>query len=164
MAITKAQKVAMVEHLTDVIGQGQSVTFVQFDGLSMVDTSALRQHLREEGVSYKVVKKTLLKRVLGDAGLSGDMPALEGNVAMAFGSDDPTASARMIQAFRKGHEDQLTIVGGVFEGTLQSLAQMQEIATIPSLQVLRGMFVNVLNAPIQGMAIVLGQLAEKRAA
>ena len=58
--------------------------------------------------------------------------------------------------------DKLTILGGIFEGKLVGAAQMQEIATIPSMQVLRGMFVNVINSPIQGLAIALNAIAQKK--
>ena len=59
-------------------------------------------------------------------------------------------------------EGKVSIVGGIFENQFKSLQEMMNIATIPSLQVLRGMFVNVINSPIQRFAVALGQIAEKR--
>ncbi len=55
------------------------------------------------------------------------------------------------------------ILGGVFDGVYKSKEEMTEIASIPSLQTLRGMFVNVINSPIQGLAVSLNQIAEKKA-
>jgi large subunit ribosomal protein L10 len=162
MAITREQKVDMLAEMGGILSAAKSVTFVQFNALGVEDTTSMRVKLQEEGVGYKVMKKTLIKRALLDAGIDGDMPELEGNIAVAYASEDPTASARGVFEFGKGHKEQLAIVGGVFEGRFQSREEMNDIATIPSLQVLRGMFVNVINSPIQGMAIVLKAIADKK--
>ena len=58
----------------------------------------------------------------------------------------------------------ITVVGGVFDGKYMTAAEMQAIAEIPEPQVLRGMFVNVINSPIQGMVIALSKIAEKKSA
>ena len=74
------------------------------------------------------------------------------------------APARLIHEFGKKLADRLVILGGIFEGKFVGQAQMQEIATIPSIKVLRGMFVNVINSPIAGLAIALKAVADKRSA
>ena len=56
----------------------------------------------------------------------------------------------------------LSIMGGVFEGMFADAAQMTAIATIPPVPVLRGMFVNVINSPIQRFAIALGEVAKTK--
>jgi large subunit ribosomal protein L10 len=163
MALTKDQKVELVKEFSSAIDSAESMTFVQFSGLSVDDATALRSALYEDGVSYKVAKKTLLKRALEAASVEGTLPPLEGNVAIAWSSDDATAAARGVHAFAKDHEENLSIIGGIFEGKYMSAEEMREIATIPGIDVLRGMFVNVINSPIQGLAIVLNQIAEKKA-
>lgn len=164
MAITKQQKVQILGELKEALDGAQAVTFVSFTGLGVDETTILRKELRENGVGYRVAKKTLLRRVLDAGSAEGDIPALEGNIAVAWSDDDLTAPARGIYDFRKGgREDNLAIVGGIFEGRYMDAAEMNEIATIPGMQTLRGMFVNVINAPIQGFVSVLGQIAEKKA-
>ena len=102
-------------------------------------------------------------RVAADkAGISGDIPELEGEIAVAYGKDDPTAPARGIHSFVKLHKNSLSIVGGIYEGGMLAAVGMQEIATIPPLEVLRGMFANVINSPIQGLAVALGVVAEQK--
>ncbi|MBU2330057.1 50S ribosomal protein L10, partial [Patescibacteria group bacterium] len=64
----------------------------------------------------------------------------------------------------KKHKDSLTIVGGIFDGAFADAVAMNAIATIPPVPVLRGMFVNVINSPIQGLVIALDQIREKKAA
>ena len=124
----------------------------------------MRRSLRANGVGYYVAKKTLIKRVLGEQGYAGTLPELPGEIALVWSKDDATAPARDVYEIGKKHKDSLTIVGGVWEGKFADALAMNAIATIPPLPVLRGMFVNVLNSPIQGMAIVLDQIREKKAA
>ena len=163
MAIKKEQKVEMLGRVTDLVKKAQSAVFVNFHGLSVSETTSLRSGLRSEGVSYLVAKKTLVKRALADAGVKGEQPALDGELAIAYG-EDLTAPARGIYEFQKTHKKNISILGGVFEGEFMNQEQMTGIATIPPTPVLRGMFVNVINSPIQGLVIALNQIAEKKTA
>lgn len=161
MAITKAKKQDILRKLEEVKDSSESIVFVSFNGMSVSDTTAMRADLREKGVGYFVAKKTLMKRAFGDA-FSGEMPELEGEIAVAY-SSDAVAPAQNIKDFAGKHKDNLAIVGGVFEGMFKTREEMVEIASIPSLDVLRGMFVNVINSPIQGLVIGLNAVAEKKA-
>ena len=163
MAITKAKKVEVVAKVSDAVANASSVVFVHFKGLSMEDTGAMRKSLRGDGVSYLVAKKTLIRHALAKKGYEGTMPELPGEIAIAWNEGDPTLAARDIYEHGKKHKDSLTIVGGIFEGAYQDAVAMNAIATIPPLPVLRGMFVNVLNSPIQGLVLALNAVAEKAA-
>ena len=161
MAITKAKKEEIVAKLNALKAGAESIVFVNFSKLSGNDVTAMRAALREANVQYFVAKKTLIKRAFADS-FEGEMPALEGEIAVAY-SDDAIAPAQNIKEFAAKHKGNLAIVGGVFQGVYKSQEEMTEIASIPALPVLRGMFVNVINAPIQGMAIVLDAYAQKKA-
>ena len=78
------------------------------------------------------------------------------------GRGDPTAPARGVYTFVKKYKDKLSIVGGIFEGHFLDAKEMNEIATIPPVETLRGMFANVINSPIQGLVIALNAIAEKK--
>ena len=121
----------------------------------------MRAKLREEGVGYFVAKKTLIRRAL-DGVFEGEIPTLDGEVALAY-SADAIAPAQNVRVFAKQFADNIAILGGVFEGVYKNKEEMTEIASIPALPVLRGMFVNVINSPIQGLAVALNQIAEKKA-
>ena len=161
MAITKKQKVDIIAKATDALKDAVSVVFVGFNKVTAKDTYTLRKELREEGISYFVAKKTLLKRALAEKGYEGTLPELPGEVAMAWTTNDPTAPARSISTFAKKHEG-LSILGGVFEGMFADASKMQAIGNLPSVPVLRGMFVNVINSPIQGLVIALDQIRQKK--
>jgi len=162
MAITKAKKGEILEKLKDIAGK-ESVVFVNFNGLPVTETAEMRSKLRASDVSYYVAKKTLVKKAFGESSVEGDLPELNGELAIAY-SDDLTASAREIFAFQKEHKDMLSIQGGVFENKFLSKSEMEEIAMIPGTDVLMGMFVNVINSPIQGFVVSLKAIADKKTA
>jgi len=170
MAKTKAEKAVILEKLEKALKESTSAVFVHFSKLNVADETAMRRALKKDGVSYFVAKKTLIRRALGalghlptgQAGKHDELP-LEGEVAVAYGGgEDTTAPARLIHEFGKKLVDKLSILGGIFEGKLAGQAAMREIATIPPMQTLRGMFVNVINSPIAGLAVALKAIADKR--
>jgi len=160
VAITKAKKQDILAKLGEVKEGADSIVFVHFEKLSLSDTTAMRKELREKGVGYFVAKKTLMKRAF-DGAFKGEMPTLDKEIAVAY-SADPMAPAQSMKEFGTNFKDKVSIVGGVFQGVYKNQAEMIEIASIPSLQVLRGMFVNVINSPIQGLVISLNALADKK--
>lgn len=161
MTITLDKKKELVASLEKSLKGANSVVFVKFDKLKVADANKLRRALQEQEVGYQVAKKTLLKRALTTRGISGDLPEIPGQVAIAYGTD-LLSPAREIFAFQKDHKDNISIVGGVFEGKYMNASEMMSIATIPPLQTLRAMFVNLINSPIQRFAVVVNAIAEKQ--
>src|SRR3989344_2577807 len=96
MAITKAKKVDIVSKLSDSFSKATSVVFLKFGKLSVADTSLMRKSLKADGTTYYVAKKTLIKRALADKGVTGELPELTGEVAVAWSATDATAPARGI--------------------------------------------------------------------
>ena len=160
MAITKSKKEEILNKLDGVKSDSESIVFVSFQGMPVQESTAMRSQLRKEGVGYFVAKKTLMRKAF-DGAFEGEMPELEGEIALAY-SADAIAPAQQIKEFAGKYKDNLAIVGGVFQGVYKSKEEMTEIASIPPLPVLRGMFVNVINSPIQGLVISLNQIADKK--
>lgn len=161
MAITKEKKQVILSKLEEVKDASESIVFVSFNGLGVEESNAMRAKLRSEGVGYFVAKKTLMKRVFAEA-FEGEMPELEGEIAVAY-SADAIAPAQNIKTFAGEYKENLAIVGGIFQGVFKNKEEMTDIASIPALPVLRGMFVNVINSPIQGLVLGLNAIAEKKA-
>lgn len=161
MAITKEKKKEIVAGLEKIVAKSKSVVFVNFHKLLVKDVSLLRRVLKSEDVGYVVAKKSLFERALSGAGIKGEVPVLNGELALAHG-EDLIAPARGIYEFQKKLDGKVSIIGGIFDGEYKSQEEMLGIASIPSLDVLRGMFVNVINSPIQRLAIALGQIAERK--
>ncbi len=161
MAITKAKKQDILAKLEAVREKSDAIVFVHFKGLTVANTTAMRKELREKGVGYFVAKKTLMKRVFGES-YTGTMPELDGEIAIAY-SEDAIAPAQGVKEFSGKFKDNIAIVGGIVQGVDKSQAEMTEIASIPSLQVLRGMFAQLVNSPRQRFAVVLSKVAETKA-
>jgi large subunit ribosomal protein L10 len=163
MAITKDKKKEILDKVSKIT-DAESIVFANFHGLSGNETVEMRKKLRESGVSYFVARKTLVKRAFGESKIEGEMPELEGELAVVYSDSDVTAPAREIYAVQKAHADGMQILGGVFEKHFINKVKAEEIALIPSHDVLKGMFVNVINAPIQGIVMTLKAIADKQEA
>ncbi|MBI2409444.1 50S ribosomal protein L10 [Candidatus Kaiserbacteria bacterium] len=165
MAISREKKRAIVAKLSDALKEASSVAFVGFTKFTVADASRLRKELSAKGVRYLVAKKTLLRLALKERSYEGQVPDLPGEVAIAWASEDVTAPARGVHEFGKKLKGAaLALLGGVFEGGFIDAAKITAIAAIPSVPVLRGMFVNVINSPIQGLVVALDKIREQKAA
>jgi len=161
MPITKEQKKGTLDKIKGAVKDSSSVVFVNFHGLGVAASSEMRRALRASGVGYFVAKKSLIKKALESEKMESQLPALDGEVAMAF-SKDSIAPAREVYVFQKKFDGKLSILGGIFEGSFRDKESMMSIATIPPLQVLYGQFVNLINSPIQGLVLALNAIAEKK--
>jgi large subunit ribosomal protein L10 len=162
MARTKEQKKEIIEKLKTFMKDAKSLVFVNFHGLKVSDATSFRKQLKGEKVGFFVAKKSLTERALLDQQYEGSQPQLVGEFGLAYGTD-LIAPARGVYEFQKKLKDQVSIVGGVFEGRYMSKEEMINIASIPPLQTLYGMFANVINSPIQGFVLALDQIAKKKA-
>lgn len=161
MAINKQKKAELVAEFADMSKNSQSMVFVSFKGLPVNDTIILRKRLSAQHIGYKVTKKTLLKRALAQNNVQGDFPEVEGELAVAYGTDQ-LAPAREILAFTKEYKGKMEIKGGVFEGAFMNKRDMLEIATIPPREVLLSKIAFLLNSPMQRLAIAVQEVAKTK--
>ena len=164
MAISKDKKSEILAKLTDAFKEASSIAFVSFSKLTVKDASRVRKELADVGVRYYVAKKTLIRLALKQRGYDGEVPELSGEVAIAWTATDTdtTAPARGVYDLGKKLKGAIALVGGVFEDAFADAQKMIGIATIPPMPVLRGMFANIINSPIQRFAIALGEVAKNK--
>ena len=162
MALTKVEKKETLDKLNLIFKDAKAVTFAIYNGLTVAQVSEMRRVLKNAGVGYRVVKKTLARKALEGQSYTGTMPDVEGQLGLAY-STDLVASAREIFQAGKKYEGKISIAGGIFEGRYMTKDEMTALAAIPSHQTLLGMFVNVINSPIQGLVIALDSIAKKKA-
>jgi large subunit ribosomal protein L10 len=162
MARTKTQKQEIVAKLETLMAGAKSLVFVNIHGLKVADATVMRRTLKSDKIGMFVAKKTLTARALDAKNYQGTMPELSGEFALAYG-EDLVAPARGVYGFQAKLKDKVSIMGGVFEGKYMDREEMLAIAAIPPLATLRGMFVNVINSPIQGLVMALDQIAKKEA-
>lgn len=164
MAITKQKKTEIVSKLKDIFAKSSSIAFVQFHKLTVLNAQILRRKLREAGAGYFVAKKTLIQKSLEGSATHGALPALDGEVAVAYleRGDDLTAPAREIFGLEKKFEKAIKLIGGIFEGKFIGPQDALSLALIPPRQTLYAQFANLVNSPIQRFATVLDSIAKKK--
>lgn len=161
MAITREKKQEIVAEIKDILKGSKSVVFANFHKLPVSESTAIRKELRSKDVNFTVTKKTLAKRAMNENSITGEMPQLDGELALVY-SADLLAPAREIFDFQKKLEGRVSILGGIFDGLYKNKAEMEMIAMIPSQKTLYAQFVNIINSPIQGLVLALNAIAEKK--
>lgn len=154
-------KQPIIDEIKGYVDQAQAIVAVDYRGLTVEEDTKLRKQLREAGVVYKVYKNTLLKRAFEGTVYESLAKHLEGPTAVAFGIEDATAPARIINDTIKT-SPKLEFKAGVVDGTYYDEKGIQVIATIPSREVLISKLLGSLQSPITNLARVLKQIAEKQ--
>ena len=152
-------KQPVVQEIADKIKDAQALVLVDHRGLTVAQDTELRKKLREEGVSYKVYKNTMMNFAFEGTDFAQLKDLLNGPSAMAVSATDPAAPARVLYEFAKKAKA-LEIKGGVIEGKFYDAEAMTEIATIPSREVLLSRLLGSMQSPIANLARVLNQIAE----
>ncbi len=150
-------KKAVVESLTGKIQDATSVVFVDYKGITVAQDTELRKQFREAGVDYAVVKNTLTKFAAKNAGYDFS-EVLNGTTAMASTTGDPIAPARIVCEFAKKNKNVLTIKGGIVEGSVLSVDQLNGFGELPSKNALVASVLGTFLAPISSLAFVLDQI------
>ncbi len=154
-------KQPIVDEIKGYVKDSKAIVAVDYRGLTVEEDTKLRKQLREAGIVYKVYKNTLLKRAFEGTEFEALSKHLEGPTAVAFGLEDATAPARIINDVMKT-APKLEFKAGVVEGTYYDEKGIQIIATIPSREVLISKLLGSLQSPITNFARVLKQIAEKQ--
>lgn len=156
MPKTKEQKKEILKNISEKVKKAKSVVFAKFDKLNVSESESLRKELRAENGEYYVAKKTLFNLAFKDLNIAGlDAKKLEGQIAAIFGYGDEVMPAKIVDKFKKEHEEKIEFVGGIFENKLISGAQMAELAKLPGKQELYAKIVGSINAPISGFVNAL---------
>jgi large subunit ribosomal protein L10 len=161
-AMDRAQKADAIKALKGVLESSGAVVVTHYMGLTVAEMTDLRARLRKEGAGLQVVKNTLaIKALEGVAGEAGDA-LFTGPVAIAYGPD-PVSAAKVATQYAKDNE-KFTVVGGLLgQTTVLDKTAITSLASLPSLDQLRGRLVGLLQAPATRIAGVLqapaGQIA-----
>ncbi|MCH4010247.1 50S ribosomal protein L10 [Companilactobacillus sp.] len=152
----QAEVDAVVKNLKDA----KSVVVIDYLGLTVEEVTNMRAELREQGASMKVIKNTILRRAADAAGIEGIEDLFAGPTAIAFSEEDPVAPAKVAAKYAKDVES-VEIKGGMIEGKVATLEEIQNLATLPSRDGLLSMLVSVLQAPVRDFALTVKAIADK---
>ncbi len=155
-----AKKSEIVASITEQFNNAESAVVVNYRGLTVAEVTELRKELREAGVKMEVIKNTYLRRAADAAGFEDLDEVFSGPTAIAFGSDDVTAPARIMKKYAKQFEA-LEIKGGFIQGKVATLEQIDELAGLPDRDGMLSMLLSVLQAPVRNVAYAVKAVAEK---
>jgi large subunit ribosomal protein L10 len=169
--MNREEKAAVIEEVAGQIKEAQAIFAVDYRGLSVKQAADLRSRLIEIDANLRVVKNTLTERAADQVGAEPLKQFLEGPTAFTFVKGDPVLAAKALAAFRR--EAQLPeFKGGWMDGKEISVADIEALSKLPSLDVMHGQLVGLvanplsslvrtLNALLSGIAIALGQIQEQ---
>jgi len=147
--VLKSDKERIVEELASELGAADTLIVADYRGLTNKQLEALRDQLIPHGARFRIVKNTLTRRAAELAGADALLVMLEGPTAIAFieSSGDPAAVAKALAATAK-ETNVLALRGGILEGKTLSGDDVEQLAKLPPLDVLRGQLVGAIVAPL----------------
>ena len=149
----KAQKPIVVEGLNETFQESALVIVTRQTGLTVAQSTDLRNKMREAQASFKVAKNTLARIAVKGTPCEPLADFFTGPTAIAA-ANDPVGIAKVAVAFAKGN-DKFVIVGGVLNGKLLTAAQIETLSKLPSLDQLRGQLIGLIQAPATKIAGVV---------
>jgi large subunit ribosomal protein L10 len=155
------QKVEEVAKIQQNLTNATSFVLVDYKGLTVEQDTKLRAEFRKAGVSYKVLKNRLVKIALNNMGKTEFDEALNGPTAIAMGSTDIAAPARVIMQ-KSGEFKNLKVKCGFVDGSFLDEKGVKELASLPSKEVLVSKLLGVLLAPLSSFARVIDAIAKKK--
>lgn len=169
--MNREEKSAAIQEIAAQIEESEAIFAVDYRGISVPQAAELRSKLREADASFRIVKNRLTKIAADQVGEERLPELLQGPTALTFVRGDTAQAAKAITTFNKEHEV-LTYKGGFMDGTSLDEGAFKSIAKLPGREVLNGQLAGVVASPltglvrglgsmIQGLALQLGQIAEK---
>jgi len=155
-----AEKKATLDKIREDLANADAVWVVDYRGLSVKQSEALRAAVRAQGAALKIYKNSFTEIALRELGLPEMGEILEGPSAFVFVNGDPVSSAKALKVFAK-ENDKLQIKGGLLNKGLVTADQVKAIADLPSREELIAKLLGTLNNPLIGIARVLNGPAEK---
>jgi len=169
--MNREEKSAAIQEIAAQIEESEAIFAVEYRGISVPQAAELRSKLREADASFRIVKNRLTKIAADQVGEERLPELLQGPTALTFVRGDTAQAAKAITTFNKEHEV-LTYKGGFMDGTSLDEGGFKSIAKLPGREVLNGQLAGIVASPltglvrglgsmIQGLALQLGQIAEK---
>jgi large subunit ribosomal protein L10 len=159
--VNRTEKEELVAEMREMFANSSTVVVSHYSGLTVAQLEELRGKMREAGAGFKVTKNRLTRLALADSKFEGLSDLMTGPTAIAY-SEDPVAAAKATMEFAKKNE-KLIVLGGSMDENLLDQDGVKALASMPSLDELRGKLVGLLQAPAQKLAAVTqapaGQLA-----
>ena len=156
-----AKKAAIVEETVEKFENAASAVVVDYRGLTVEQVTNLRKDLREAGVEMRVIKNSFLRRAVEKLGYEGLEDVFVGPTAVAFSNEDVVAPARILADYAKDIEA-LEIKGGLIDGKVSSVEEINALAKLPNKEGMLSMLLSVLQAPVRNFAYAVNAVADSK--
>ncbi|MBO7310716.1 MAG: 50S ribosomal protein L10 [Clostridia bacterium] len=153
-------KQAVVAELAEKLKNSPAGVVVNYQGITVEDDTKMRRALREAGVEYTVLKNSLTGRACDEVGLSDMKQYLVGMTAIAVGTTDAVAPAKVLKEYAEKIES-FQILAGYLDGRVVDEATVKQLADIPSKEVLIAKFLGSIKSPLYGLAYALQAVVDK---
>lgn len=154
------EKEQIVNEIREKLDRASSAVVVDYRGITVAEADILRKRMREANVEYKIYKNTMVRRAIAGTPFEGLADALKGPSGIAFGYEDATAPAKILDKSIKEFK-KMELKGGVIDGVYYDNAGVTAIAQIPSRDELLAKLLGSFNAPISSFARVIQAIADK---
>ena len=162
MSLNRSEKEAVINEVTKLAAQAQTLVMAEYRGITVADMTKLRTQARSNGVTLSVLKNTLARRALAGSPFASVADLLTGPLIYGF-SADAVAAAKVVVDFAKTNE-KLVVRGGAYGGKALDSNGVKQLASIPTKEVLLAQLLGLMQSPIARTARVLAALAEQRGA
>lgn len=153
MATSKSKKSKVLDDVKVVLGDSSNLVLTEYRGINVEQMTGLRADLRKAGVKFKVIKNTLLKKLIKDLGLANLDAHLHGPVGVAFlGKDVAAGSKAVLNSTKKN--PLFLVKAGLVEGKVVSADGIKALALLPSREVMLSQLLRTMQAPVRGFMVV----------
>jgi large subunit ribosomal protein L10 len=157
MPLTRLQKEARVEELKKQLTSKSSVLVGDFTGMDVATATEMRRKMREASVEYRVVKNSLAKLAMEEAGFGALMEHMTGPNGFVMTDGDAAVAAKIMVEFEKTKKTP-QIRAGIIDAAIVTAADVRRIAELPSREVLLAQIAAGFQAPVAGLARLLNEL------
>ena len=155
--MVKQYKVDRVASLVEKLNEKSNFILTNYSGTKVKDLSLLRKSLREKEADYKVVKNNLFQRALQQGGYQEIDNFLKGPIGVAFFKDNIGEIAKIFKDFSKEQKNfEFSI--GCYDSVVYDQDKIKKISEIPSMDVLLGQIMSLINAPASKVAMGMNQV------
>jgi len=154
--MAKQYKIDRVQELVQRLNEKSNLILTNYSGIKVSMLSELRNKLREKGAEYKVVKNTLFKRALKDAGYQEIDDHLKGPIGVVFSENDLSEISKILKEFKK-EQEKFSFSLGIMDKVIYNEEQINRIADIPSKEVLLAQIMSLINSSASSIAMAINQ-------
>jgi large subunit ribosomal protein L10 len=160
--VNREEKTLLLNEMNELISNSEAVVISHYRGLTVAEMGELRKKARELGAELRVTKNRITRLALKGTKFEGLDEFFKGPTVMAY-SNDPISACKLCVEFAKSNE-KFVVVGGALSSGVLSMAEVERLATIPSMDELRARLIALLQTPGSQIARVAKAYSEKEAA